>query len=74
MSESEVALELKKEALKEELRRPKELQNKHKIERLQESIKRHKDIAISIKEGKKRKLMKKYHLGEKNKWQKNWKL
>jgi hypothetical protein len=55
MAENETTLEIKKRELKEELRRPGWSQNKHKIERLQESIKRHKDIAISIKEIRKRK-------------------
>lgn len=42
-------LQIKKEELKIELNRPEEFQNKQKIKRLQESIKRHKEIANQIK-------------------------
>jgi len=55
MGENEQALENKKQALKEELSRPDWSQNKFKIQRLQESIKRHKEIAIGIKEKYQRK-------------------
>lgn len=57
-------VEIKKRELKEELELPKEDQNKDKIKRLKESIKRNKDIARkvrhSIKRRKKGKKNKKY--------------
>lgn len=64
MGENESALELKKEALKEELEKPKEVQNRDKIFRLKDSIKRHKMIGKFIKSirddnWKKRKMRKK---------------
>lgn len=54
MSENRRSLEIKKQKLKEELSRPTNEQNKNKIGRLKDSIKRHKDIAKSIRDGKNR--------------------
>lgn len=43
-------VDLKKEKLKEELSKPEEEQNREKVKRLQESIKRHKNIGKQIKD------------------------
>lgn len=47
-------LTIKKQKLKEELEKPKEDQNHHKIKRLQESIKRNKNIALCVQKKRRR--------------------
>lgn len=55
MGENKRAIEIKKEKLKIELQKDKSLQNKNKIKRLQESIKRHKKIGKSISKKRRKK-------------------